>query len=256
MKIIDVGSGLCIFENLFNIDPKKIIEYINFLRKIEQGTFTYVEENGKKYAINRTGFKFDLDSINLAPERFIDPLCNWHDQKPTKEQKDIVFFLEDLLYKILVEYCKIYPAAATVFWWRYPGHFATYTSGQGIGQHCDDNIPYQENMGQINEYPKHVKVSINIYMNDSVENEHEIDQTNFTGGLIKFKHANYIHKPRMGTAVVSPANYVGTHEVTPVKNGIRVAYLAAFCYGTPENANPNDNRIWIPNLRKDCGQTR
>jgi len=252
MNIKDIGNGICVVENLFDIDPKITIEYINFLRKMEQGTFTYFEENGKKFAINRTGFKFDLESISLAPERFIDPLCNWYEEKPTQEQKQIVITLEDLVYKALIEYCKLYPAAATVCWWRYSGHFATYRNGQGIGQHCDDNIPYQEHMGSINEFPKHVKVSMNIYMNNNVEKEEDLDGTNFIGGLIRFKHASYVHKPKMGTAVICPANYIGTHEVTPVLKGTRVAYLVSFCYGNPENSTDNDNRIWMPNLRKDC----
>jgi hypothetical protein len=252
MKITDIGSGLCVIEDLFNVDPKFTIEYINFLRKLEQDTFTYVEENGKKYAVNRTGFKFDLESVAMAPERFIDPLCKSYEQKPTEEQVKLVQDLESYLYKVLVEYCKLYPDAATVCWWRSHGHFATYSNGQRIGSHCDDQIPYEESMGASNEYPKHAKVSINIYMNDCVESEDQLDGTNFTGGAIRFRHAKYEHKPKMGTAVIYPANYIGTHEVTPVTGGIRVAYLGSFLYGSPENSSPNDSRIWMKNLKEDC----
>jgi len=251
MKVTDIGSGLCLMEDLFDFNPQDIIDYIDFLRQMEQRTFTYIEENGKRYAVNRTGFKFDMDCVNIAPERFIDPLCKSYDQKPTEDQKNLVIFLEDLLYKILVEYCKHYPDAATVCWWRSPGHFATYSNGQQIGPHCDDQIPYEESFGKANEYPKHAKVSVNVYLNDCVEKEEELDGTNFIGGWIKFRHAKYTHKPKRGTAVIYPANYVGTHEVTPVTNGIRIAYLGSFLYGSPQNSSPNDTRIWMPNLKKD-----
>jgi predicted 2-oxoglutarate/Fe(II)-dependent dioxygenase YbiX len=107
-------------------------------------------------------------------------------------------------------------------------------------------------MGASNEYPKHAKVSINIYMNECVESEDQLDGTNFTGGAIRFRHAKYEHKPKMGTAVIYPANYIGTHEVTPVTGGIRVAYLGSFLYGSPENSSPNDSRIWMKNLKEDC----
>jgi len=253
MKVTDIGSGLCLMEDLFDFNPQDIISYIDFLRQMEQGTFTYIEENGKRYAVNKTGFKFDMDSVNIAPERFTDPLCKGYDQKPTEDQKNLVVFLEDLLYKVLVEYCKHYPDAATVCWWRSPGHFATYSNGQRIGPHCDDQIPYEESLGKANEYPKHAKVSINVYLNDCVETEEELDGTNFIGGWIKFRHAKYTHKPKRGTAVIYPANYVGTHEVTPVTHGMRIAYLGSFLYGSPQNAVPNDGRIWMPNLKKDSG---
>lgn len=253
MKMTDIGSGLCLAENLFDFNPQDIIDYLSFLRQMEQGTFTYIEENGKKYAINKTGFKFDMDSVRIAPERFTDPLCKGFDQKPTEEQKNLVVFLEDLLYKVLVEYCKIYPDAATVCWWRSAGHFATYSNGQRIGPHCDDQIPHDDSFGVTNEYPKHAKVSINIYLNDCVEKEEELNGTNFMGGWIKFRHAKYTHKPKIGTAVIYPANFVGTHEVTPVTHGMRIAYLGSFLYGTPQNAVPNDGRIWMTNLKKDSG---
>lgn len=251
MKITDVGSGLCIAEDVFDIDPKIVLDFIQFLKQVEQGTFTYVEENGKKYAVNKTGFKFDINEISMAPERFIDPLCNSYDQKPNESQIKIVEEMEACLYKVLVEYCKIYPDAATVCWWRSAGHFATYSKGQGIGPHCDDQVPFEESLGKANEYPKHAKVSINMYLNDCVNTKEELDGTNFMGGEISFKHAKYVHKPKRGTAAIYPANYVGTHEVFPVIDGIRVAYLGSFLYGTPENAHPNDSRIWMKNLKKD-----
>jgi len=256
-KAKDIGAGLCIIEDAFDIDQEFLHNYIAWLKQQEEDTFTYIEEGGKRYALNKTGFKFDVDSISMAPERFVDPLCKLSDRKPTEEQQQLIHDLEDLAYKSLVEYCKIYTEASTVCWWRSAGHIATYANGQGIGQHCDDQIPYEYGKPPNNEYPKHGNVSINIYLNDGVESEEELDGTNFIGGNIFFKHAKYTHVPKAGTIAIYPTNYVGTHEVYPVTKGKRIAYLSAISYGTPENGSPipvdGDSRIWMPNLRKDAG---
>ena len=256
-KAKDMGACLCIIEDAFDIDQEFLHNYIAWLKQQEEDTFTYIEEDGKRYALNKTGFKFDLDSISMAPERFVDPLCKLSDRKPTEEQQQLIHDLEDLAYKSLVEYCKIYTEASTVCWWRSAGHIATYANGQGIGQHCDDQIPYEYGKPPNNEYPKHGNVSINIYLNDGVESEEELDGTNFIGGNIFFKHAKYTHVPKAGTIAIYPTNYVGTHEVYPVTKGKRIAYLSAISYGTPENGSPipvdGDSRIWMPNLRKDAG---
>lgn len=256
-KVKDMGAGLGIIEDAFDIDQEFLNNYIAWLKQQEEDTFTYIEEDGKRYALNKTGFKFDVDSISMAPERFVDPLCKLSDRKPTKEQQQLIHDLEDLVYKSLVEYCKIYTEASTVCWWRSAGHIATYSNGQGIGQHCDDQIPYEYGKPPKNEYPKHGKVSVNIYLNDGVESEEELNGTNFIGGNIFFKHAKYTHVPKAGTIAIYPTNYVGTHEVYPVTKGKRIAYLSAISYGTPENGSPipvdGDSRIWMPDLRKDAG---
>ena len=103
-KIEDKSSGLCILTNAFDIDQNMLFEYLNLLKQEQEDTFTYLEEDGKKYAINKTGFKFDLNDISQAPERFVDPLCNMSDRKPTAEQCKLISDLEDLIYEVLVEY--------------------------------------------------------------------------------------------------------------------------------------------------------
>jgi hypothetical protein len=255
--IQDKGCGLVLFENTFDINQKFLFEYIEWLKQEEENTFTYVEENGKTFAVNKTGFRFDVNSVSLAPERFIDPLCRMSDRKPTKEQIELINQLELLMYDVLVEYCKLYPEAATVCWWRIPGHIATYTDGQQIGPHCDDQISYEFSSVSRNEYPKHSKLSINIYLNTGVEEESSLDGTTYTGGDIYFKYAKYKHKPKMGDILIYPANFIGTHEVAPVLKGKRIAYLGACLYGTPEHFSPkpieSDHRIWLLNLKKDVG---
>lgn len=258
IKMTDIGSGLCVVEDAIEVDQKFLFDYIKMLREEEEKTFTYVVEDGKKYAINRTGFKFDPDAVSLAPSRFIDPLLKMNNssgRQVTQEQEKFISDLEDLMYRILVEYCKHYPDASTVCWWRGMGHIATYEKGQGIGPHCDDQIPFIFGEKPKNEYPKHSKVSVNIYLNDSVDSLDELNEYNFIGGEITHRHAKHTHKPKAGSAVIYPTNYIGTHEVAPVTAGLRIAYLGSFLYGTPSDGitEHGDWRIWMPNLRKDAG---
>ncbi len=253
INMVNKGSGVCLVENAIDIDQTFLFNYINYLKQAEEETFTYVEENGVKYAINKTGFKFDIDQVSLAPERFVDTLCLSNGRGVKPEEKAFIQTLENLMYQILVEYCKIYPEAATVCWWRMAGHIATYSNGQHIGPHCDDQMAYEYGKPLRNEYAKHSNVSVNIYLNDSVDNEEDLNGFNYIGGKIKFKYANFTHSPKVGSAVIYPTNYIGTHEVSPVTHGKRVAYLGAFLYGTPDNASENDGRIWLPNLKKDAG---
>lgn len=262
IQMKDIGAGLCVVENAIDVDQKFLFDYINYLKQAEEDTFTYVEENGIKFAINKTGFKFELDQISTAPERFVDVLCRMNGRGVTTEQERFIKSLEDTMYKILVEYCKFYPEAASVCWWRSHGHIATYSNGQEIGPHCDDQMPYEKGKPTPNEYSKHSNVSVNIYLNDAVLEEENLNEYNYIGGSIRFKHAKYVHVPKAGSAVIYPANYIGTHEVDPVTHGKRVAYLGAFLYGNPESSNsksnpgyfdPEDTRIWMPNLKKDAG---
>jgi hypothetical protein len=254
INMTDIGSGLCVVKDCIDVDQEFLFNYINYLREVEEETFTYVEEDGKRYAINRTGFKFDPDGVMLAPNRFIDPLLKWSPNRDvTPEQEQFIADLEDLMYRILVEYCKYYPDASTVCWWRGMGHIATYEKGQNIGPHCDDQIPHEFGKAPASEYPKHSKVSVNIYLNDSVDNVEDLNDYNFLGGEITNRHAKHTHKPKAGSAVIYPTNFIGTHEVAPVTKGLRIAYLGSFLYGTPEHHFEGDSRIWMPNLRKDAG---
>jgi hypothetical protein len=249
INMTDIGSGLCIAHDTINVDQEFLFSYIEDLKKMEEKNFTYIEENGKKYAVNKSGFKFDIEQTLLAPERFIDVLGAQNGIGVKYEQKKFIDQLEELVYKLLVEYCRFYPEAATVCWWRQHGHIATYSNSQGIGFHCDDQIPYEHGKPVENEYPKHSNVSINIYLNDSVSSIKELNGYNFFGGAINFKYAKFKHHPKTGSAAIYPTNYVGTHSVDPVTHGKRIVYLSSFLYGNPENSSPFDSRIWLPNFQ-------
>ena len=66
------------------------------------------------------------------------------------------------------------------------------------------------------------------------------------------------YSPKAGDVVMYPSNYIGRHEVLPVTEGSRYAFLTMACYGIDlDNEHEvigaeNPYKIWMPNLIDDC----
>lgn len=255
MKINNHGGGVVSFDDVIQVDQSFLKEYISWLKEPDEGTFTYLEEGGKKYAVNKTGFKFELNHIVKAPERFVDLLGKTSNRTPSQEVIEFIKSCNDELYKCLVQYCSLYPEAATTIWWRGSAHIAGYNKGRWIGPHCDNQIQFEFDGPPKNEYPIHNTISCALYFNDCVEKEEELNGTNFIGGHIKFKYAGLDYKPKAGSAVFYPSSFMGTHEVTPVTNGERYVYLEFFAYGIPKNS-PGTDLKYMPNLIRDSNNIR
>jgi hypothetical protein len=246
MNIIDHGCGVVEFENVINIDKIFLKEYIEYIKSINESAFTYVEENGKKYALNKTGFKFEVNDIPEAPSRYTKLYFE------NDSEKQYIQFIDDInqgLYECLVEYCKLYPDAHTTIWWKGNGHIAGYSPGQWIGPHCDDQIPF--NFGEVpqNEFPIHNTVSCGLYLNECVELD-SVDDFTYSGGEMHFPHAKTTYKPKSGGVIMYPSNYIGRHEVKPVTKGNRYVFLQFYSYGIPKNSSL-DSFTMLENLKKD-----
>lgn len=255
MKVNNHGSGIVSCDNVIELDRNFFNRYIKWLREAEEETFTYLEENGKKYAINKTGFKFEINDIPEAPERFVDLLGKSSGREASEEVANFIKHCEDALYECLVEYCALYPEAATTIWWRGSAHIAGYNKGRWIGPHCDDQIQFEFDGLPKNEYPIHNTISCALYFNYCVDSEEDLNGDNFVGGHIKFKYAGVDFSPKAGLAVLYPSSYMGTHEVTPVTGGERYVYLEFFAYGIPKNS-PGTDLKYMPNLIKDSLEKR
>ena len=72
MKSKHIGMGVVICEDVIDVDQNFLFEYMNWIRKNQEDTFTYHEENGIKYAVNKAGFKFNLEDVQRAPQRFLN----------------------------------------------------------------------------------------------------------------------------------------------------------------------------------------
>lgn len=256
MIINNIGMGTVIIEDLFSIDQNSLSEYISWLKKSPENTFEYFFENGEKYAKNKTGFIFKYQDIEFAPQRFMDTRGKNRDDKEDGKFNSLVDYLESSAYKALVEYCKIFSDAATTSWWRPIGHIAGYRKGQSIGPHCDDQVPYTWGEETGNQVSMHNSVSINLYLNTCIEEEVNNPILEYNGGQLNFPNVPFQWKPKHGSAAIYPSNYIGRHEVLPVTDGERYAFLTMACYGTSFDGNekvgePNEHKIWMRDLSKD-----
>lgn len=248
--------GVVICEDVIDIDQDFLFEYINWIRKNQEDTFTYHEENGVKYAVNKTGFKFKLEDVQQAPQRYLDTKGqNFYTETP-KEYINFVDNLENAVYDALVEYCCYFPDAATTSWWRPTGHIAGYENGQRIGPHCDDQVPYEWGKETGNQVSMHNSSSINLYLNDCVSSESEMTDYSYLGGQIHFPNVPYVYAPKSGSVAIYPSSYMGRHEVYPVTFGQRYAFLSISCYGTSFEqkeivGQENPHKFWMPDIIKD-----
>ena len=245
--------GVVICEEVIDIDQNLFFEYMDWIRKNEESTFTYHEENGIKYATNKTGFKFNLTDIAKAPQRFLDTKGNQSGIEAPQRYIDFIDSLEDAIYDSLVEYCCYFPDAARTSWWRPNGHIVGYENGQGIGQHCDDQVPYEWGKTTGNQVSMHNRASLNLYLNDCVDSEQELNGHNYVGGELHFPNISTTWKPKTGSVAIYPSSYIGRHEVLPVSAGQRYAYLSIACYGTSFDreevvGEENPYKKWMPNL--------
>jgi predicted 2-oxoglutarate/Fe(II)-dependent dioxygenase YbiX len=256
MKSKHIGMGVVICEDVIDIDQDLLFQYMDWIRKNEEDTFTYHEEDGVKYATNKTGFKFNLSDIAKAPQRFLDTKGRQLNVEVPKKYIEFINSLEDAIYDALVEYCCYFPDAAKTSWWRPNGHIVGYEDGQGIGQHCDDHVPYEWGKPTDNQISMHNSSSINLYLNDCVDTEEELNDHTFIGGEIHFPNIPFVFKPKKGSIAIYPSSYIGRHEVFPVANGQRYAFLSIACYGTSFDreetvGQDNEQKHWMPDLIKD-----
>jgi predicted 2-oxoglutarate/Fe(II)-dependent dioxygenase YbiX len=103
----------------------------------------------------------------------------------------------------------------------------------------------------------HNSSSINLYLNDCVQTENELNNYNYTGGEIHFPNIPYVWKPKAGSVAIYPSSYIGRHEVYPVDLGQRYAFLSIACYGSSFIKEEiigeyNEQKYWMPDLIKDA----
>ena len=249
MKIKHLGSGIVVFDDAIEINDSLISGYIKHLRETgatEVFTEQKDDDGNVTHALNPTGYEFDLEAVNFAPERFVQ---TYNDKTP-QEYIEFLNKCENVFYWCLVEYCRLFPVALESLWWRTRGHVATYKNGQNIGPHSDTAIPHVFGEKPMNQFPLHNTVTGTLAFNDL-----------FEGGDVHFKPWGITVPAKTGRVVMYPSNYMGTHEVTPVTSGERYVYLSWFCFGdTGMPLPPIDQQgleqmwKWMPNLKNDVGE--
>lgn len=249
MDIKSHGFGIVEFNNVISFDKKILFDLINFLEYKNEQSFTYFVEDNVEYAINKGGFKFRVEDIKSAPSRFTDLSFVELDSSTASIYRKLINEMDAAIYRCLVDYCKLFPDAARTIWWKTPGHIAGYKKGQLIGPHSDSHIEYDFKNEPINQLPMHNTVSSGLYLNDCVDKV-SVNEYCFSGGEMNFPHADFSFRPKEGTVIMYPSNYIGRHEVKPVTSGNRYVYLQFFSYGKSEKIDQNSIQ-WLNNLQKD-----
>jgi hypothetical protein len=247
-----LGGGVVLYEEAFSLDWEWVRNFCYAtLAQERDAMYTPGVDpiTGEDGYINKSNYFFKKDSIDVMPWR--GSLIHQNSDKRVQETID---YLEDVKDSCLQDYLRKFPLAGKCIWWRIRGHIVAYPKGSFLGLHADIQTEYEYGK----PHPKDQLATRNIvstvaYINDCFDTEEENDGTGFTGGHHYFNYLDITIKPKKGSVIFFPSNYVAAHEVQPVTSGTRYSYLGWYCQGTPNNdvlenvidpiANPEAARI-------------
>lgn len=259
----DMGAGVVLFKNAIDFDWHYIynmsIDLIDQEYK-EMYTLTSDPETKEEIYLNRTGYLFPKDSINIVPKR-----ASRIHQNKNLDIRTVFNFIENCKDKYLLKYFEKYPLAYNCVWWKVKGHLICYGPGGRLGPHSDQSLDYVYGVHKTKlELGVRSTVTCLVYLNSSVENQQD-DELGYTGGNHHFNYLNITHKPVRGDIIMFPSNYVAAHEVLPIHSGLRLSYLGWYSHGTPNLSVGEDvcdpilrpdiaddsNNIYLTSLRED-----
>ena len=239
LEFEDLGHGLIVFKNAFNVDLDVLKNIESLAEEAHKERWNYiVGEDGVDYGINEDGFRYRLEDVPKAPVRILAPVKDGTPQ----EVIDYFVYLEDEIYKALIRYIDMFPLIVGSLWWKTRGHVLRYQDEGILGWHQDNDTNYKVT-GGVRYIPKGMVASRQTagalaYFNDSVDDPKDLDGSNFCGGSLKFPYINVEYKPRKGDIIFFPTNYICAHGVTDLRGGTRYAYLTFFGQGADdEKAN-------------------
>lgn len=224
VKKINLGGGVVIFENAISVPVAEIAKIIDALSDEavkQQYEYVYDSDGKPIHAVNKSGFIYELDAIAKTPIRV--------------QNLNHKFFneCENLIYKCLLEYIEIFPAVLQCLWWKSEGHALKYPTGSKLGFHCDNDVNYRYGQLPPFEHATRNVISALVYINDNCD-ESDCNEYSFTGGEMVLPYFDITIKPKSGTILFMPANYLGAHEIMEITSGSRYSYLSWFAQGSPQ----------------------
>lgn len=253
-KMTNLGGGVVAFDGAIDIPTTEILPLIDSMSQQalnEQYEYVYDELGRPLHAINKSGFIYELTEINKTPIRI--------------QNLNHPFFgtCESVIYECLLEYIEIFPAVLQCLWWKSEGHVLKYPTGAKLGFHCDNDVNYRYGQMPPFEHATRNVISALIYLNSNCD-DGDCDEYSFTGGAMDIPYFGITLKPRMGTILFMPANYLGAHEIREVTSGSRYSYLSWFAQGSPNqergispqepggtNGRPVGGQWWLPTIVED-----
>lgn len=238
-------GGVMHFHEVFDIDQSKVLPYLDELAYVPSCGLEIVKDADGNLIGGKTfeGKDVDISDLLKLPMR----VGGHGEPEPVNSAtpEDIREFfehVEETFYMALVRYCDIYQMVTNTLLWRMRGHALRYSPGANLGIHNDNDTNTLMRDGQRWESGRDIamfQVTNGLaYFNDDYE-----------GGEFRFPYLNLTIKPKTGDIILFPANYIGTHGVTPIVSGHRYSYLTQFGHGGGykyEVTEPNDSNCWLP----------
>lgn len=261
---VHLGNGVVLFSNALNMDWDWVRDTTSSLIAAEWAdmyTPGIDPETNEEIYVNKSGYFYNKESINLMPKRASQSHSN-----PNPEIIQWLKFMEDTKDKYLLKYLEIFPLAYKCVWWKVKGHFLEYNKDVYLGSHSDISADYIYGILEPkNQLALRNVVTNLVYLNDSVDSSEELDGSNFIGGSHFFNYFDIEYKPKKGDILMFPSNYMAAHEIKMVLEGKRYSYLGWYSQGTP---NPvvhesvtdpikdpvgaiSDTNIYLPTLAED-----
>jgi hypothetical protein len=254
-----LGSGVVVFRKVVEVDQDFLIPYIAELhKKVVAEDFTIIHDDDGKaiYAINRSGHRYDIETIND-----VNRIMGFATED--KESVAYKFFnkCESEIYQCLLRYVEQYPLVLPSLWWREQGHIVAYSPHSSMGFHSDNDVNYQPDaIPDFQLATRHV-VGCIIYLNDSVKTNEEITKYEYTGGELDFKYLDIQYEPKTGDIIFFPSNYMASHKVRDITSGSRYAYISYFSHGSqdaergispgPKTDKIISTQVWMPEIFDD-----
>ena len=222
-EINHLGNGIMVFDGFIEAsraDVQRLISDIE-LNVAPEGYET--DEHGR--VLNSGGYEHKKEEHrDIAPLRYVNTMFNGI----SKENVATISSLEEAIYNSVVAYCKQFPTAMTSIRWKTRGYLIRYNEGHSMGPHSDASIPYRSDQTTpLNQQPLCNTLTCTITLNDE-----------FTGGETGFRPWGISVPGVYGRILVYPANFIGCHEIYPVTDGTRYAYLSWYAHGDILGASP------------------
>jgi hypothetical protein len=211
-EILDLG--LVYYKNIID-NPQEII------KEIEKLELRYLNDKQEKNTSIKPWIKWTYgegdDQLMFCWQKFIPQVKDISEQDPYfKEQVKISSELFGALEKTLDHYSNtLYPFAGKNIKSREKTmHILKYDKSGHLPAHQDQGISSRV-------------LSVLLYLNDDYE-----------GGEIEFRHSGIKFKPKAGSILFFPSNFLYVHEVYPVTKGPRYA-LPNWYHNLPEEDKRN-----------------
>jgi len=224
--ITHMGNAVVKFDDAFEVDLDLFEKFKLHIEETLPHKSVYSNEDGSMRT--EGGYEISNDYIKYSPIRY----TNLHTLPD--EDKNFIEYMKQAMHKCVIEYCKIFPVVIENIRWVTNGYVIKYENGQCIGPHSDCNIAYAEdNVTVINSIPVNNVLTIGAFLNDD-----------FDGGEISWRIWGITSKPKIGSIFIYPSSFVGCHEVAPVTNGVRYAYLRWYGHGEIPH-EPNESVLHL-----------